>query len=149
MCNIRYIFFVINNSGNDWAKLSFHNPWDTIFIELRRCDTRQFFLATCNATAFQEKKSGSLLQEKSPPATQLIIRLQVIQQLAYVYNSKGACNIFFTQICIASCKKKLLRVTAPLLHLDWSRGVQLAFYLLIYSKTQIFLNHYLVTLTLL
>ena len=61
--------------------------------------------------------SSCLLQEKSPPVTLLdckIIRLQLIQQLAYVYNSTGACNIFFTQICVASCKKKLPRVTAPL-----------------------------------
>ena len=37
--------------------------------------------------------SSCLLQEKSPPVTLLvckIIRLQVIQQLAYVYNSTGA-----------------------------------------------------------
>ena len=27
----------------------------------------------------------------------------------------GTRNIFFTQICVASCKKKLPRVTAPLL----------------------------------
>ena len=61
--------------------------------------------------------SSCLLQEKSPPVTLQackIIRLQVIQQLAYVYNSAGACNIFFTQICVASCKKKLPRVTWPL-----------------------------------
>ena len=60
--------------------------------------------------------SSCILQEKSPPVTLLvckIIRLQVIQQLAYVYNSTGACNIFFTEICVASCKKKLPRVTAP------------------------------------
>ena len=61
--------------------------------------------------------SSCLLQEKLPPVTLLvckIIRLQVIQQLAYVYNSTGACNIFFIQICVTSCKKKLPRVTAPL-----------------------------------
>ena len=60
--------------------------------------------------------SSCLLQEKSPPVTLLvckIIQLQVIQQLAYVYNSTGAWNIFFTQICVPSCKKKLPRVTAP------------------------------------
>ena len=37
--------------------------------------------------------SSCFLQEKSPPVTLLvckIIRLQVIQQLAYVYNSTGA-----------------------------------------------------------
>ena len=42
--------------------------------------------------------SSCVLQKKSPPATLLvckIIRLQVIQQLAYVYNSTGACDIFF------------------------------------------------------
>ena len=61
--------------------------------------------------------SSCILQEKSPPVTLLvckIIRLQVIQQLAYVYYSTGVCNIFFTQICVASWKKKLPRVTAPL-----------------------------------
>ena len=61
--------------------------------------------------------SSCLLQEKLPPVTLLvckIIRLQVIQQLAYVYNSTGAWNIFFTQICVASCKKQLPRVTWPL-----------------------------------
>ena len=64
--------------------------------------------------------SSCLLQEKSPPVnTSLvckIIRLQVIQQLAYtcIYNSTGARNIFFTQTCVPSCKKKLPRVTAPL-----------------------------------
>ena len=60
--------------------------------------------------------SSCFLQEKSPPVTLRvckIIRLQVIQQLAYVYNSTGAWNIFFTQICVAGCKKKLPRVTAP------------------------------------
>ena len=73
--------------------------------------TRQFFLATCNCV------SSCLVQEKSPPITLLvckIIRLQVIQQLAYVYNSTEAWNIFFTQICVPSCKKKLPRVTWPL-----------------------------------
>ena len=61
--------------------------------------------------------SSCFLQEKSPPVTLLvckIIRLQVIQQLAYVYNSTGAWNIFFTQICVTSSKKKLPRVAAPL-----------------------------------
>ena len=54
--------------------------------------------------------SSCVLQEKLAPVTLLvckIIRLQVIQQLAYVYNSTGACNVFFTQICVASCKKKV------------------------------------------
>ena len=83
------------------------------FGGLRRCHTRQFFLATYNATAFQ----AAFSEEKSPLVTLLvckIIRLQVIQQLVYVYNSTGACNIFFTQICVPSWKKKSARVTAPL-----------------------------------
>ena len=71
--------------------------------------------------------SSCLLQEKSPPVTLLvckIIRLQVIQQFAYVYNPTGACNIFFTQICVASCKKKFPRVTAALVSFCWSPALR-------------------------
>ena len=77
---------------------------------------------SCNVQ--RKDVSNCILQEKSPPVTLLvckIIRLQVIQQLAYVYNSTGACNIFFTQICVPSCKKKLPRVKKLLLRC-WGNG---------------------------
>ena len=43
----------------------------------------------------------------------VVTRGNFFLQLAYVYNSTGACNIFFTQIFVSSCKKKLPHVTAP------------------------------------
>ena len=85
------------------------------------CDTFGLNLIfSCNLQ--RNSVSSRLLQEKSPPVTLLvykIIRPQVIQQLAYVYNSTGACNIFFTQICVPSCKKKLPRVTWPLISINY------------------------------
>ena len=68
--------------------------------------------------------SSCLLQEKSPPVTLRvckIIRLQVIQQLAYVYNSTGACNIFFTQTLRCKLQEKIASCDSALC--DWEINV--------------------------
>ena len=61
--------------------------------------------------------SSCILQKKSSPVTLLvckIIRLQVIQRLAYVYKSTGACNIFFTQICVPKLQETIVSCDSAL-----------------------------------